>query len=179
MSSQTDFPSFSWLNYIPLFIIHSSIDIVSNAAMKIRMQISLGNPDFNFSGPYGSFIFNFLRNLHTVFHRCPCHWKFLSLMSESSGCSPYSLSSEGVSFSPAILMDMQWYITVNLAANAGDARHMGWIPGSGRSPGVENSNLLQYSCLENSIQRSLVSYRPWGWKESDTTECPHTHTQNN
>ena len=31
-------------------------------------------------------------------------------------------------------------------ANAGDE---GSIPGSGRSPGGENSNPLQYSCLEN------------------------------
>ena len=39
----------------------------------------------------------------------------------------------------------------NLPANAGDARNMGSIPGSGRSPGVGNGNPLQYSCLENSI----------------------------
>ena len=34
----------------------------------------------------------------------------------------------------------------NLPDNAGD---MGSIPGSGRSPGEENGNLLQYSCLKN------------------------------
>ena len=34
------------------------------------------------------------------------------------------------------------------AASAGDTRHTGLIPGSGRSPGVENGNPLQYSCLE-------------------------------
>ena len=32
------------------------------------------------------------------------------------------------------------------ASNAGD---LGLIPGSGRSPGEENGNPLQYSCLEN------------------------------
>ena len=36
------------------------------------------------------------------------------------------------------------------ACNAGDA---GSIPGSGRSPGVGNSNPFQYSCLENSTYR--------------------------
>ena len=41
----------------------------------------------------------------------------------------------------------------NLPANAGNARDMGLIPKSGRSPGVGNGNLLQYSCLENSIDR--------------------------
>ena len=38
-------------------------------------------------------------------------------------------------------------------ANAGDARDMGSIPGLGRSPGVENGKPLQYSCLENSMDR--------------------------
>ena len=38
----------------------------------------------------------------------------------------------------------------NLPANAGD---MGLIPGSGRSPGEVNGNPLQYSCLENSMDR--------------------------
>ena len=38
----------------------------------------------------------------------------------------------------------------NPPANAGD---VGSIPGSGRSLGVGNNNLLQYSCLENSIDR--------------------------
>ena len=37
----------------------------------------------------------------------------------------------------------------NLPADAGDAKDMGSVPGSGISPGVENGNLLQYSCLEN------------------------------
>ena len=37
----------------------------------------------------------------------------------------------------------------NLPASVGDARDLGSIPGSGRSPGGGNGNLLQYSCLEN------------------------------
>ena len=41
----------------------------------------------------------------------------------------------------------------NLPANAGDARDAGSIPGSGRSPGVGNGNPLQYSCVENSMDR--------------------------
>ena len=36
------------------------------------------------------------------------------------------------------------------AFNAGDPVS---IPGSGRSPGEENGNPLQYSCLENSLDR--------------------------
>ena len=38
----------------------------------------------------------------------------------------------------------------NLPANAGD---VGLIPGSGRSPGEGNGNPLQYSCLENPMDR--------------------------
>ena len=38
----------------------------------------------------------------------------------------------------------------NPPANAGD---VGSIPGLGRSPGEENGNALQYSCLENSMDR--------------------------
>ena len=41
----------------------------------------------------------------------------------------------------------------NLPPNAGDARDMGSVPGSGRYSGVENGNLLQYSCPENPMNR--------------------------
>ena len=41
----------------------------------------------------------------------------------------------------------------NLPVNAGDSRDAGLIPGSGRSPGEGNGNLLQYSCLENPLDR--------------------------
>ena len=44
-------------------------------------------------------------------------------------------------------------VVKNLPANAGDARHVGLIPGSGRSSGVGNGNPLQYSCLEDSVDR--------------------------
>ena len=37
----------------------------------------------------------------------------------------------------------------NPPANSGDARDMGSIPGSGRSPGEGNGNSVQYSPLEN------------------------------
>ena len=54
------------------------------------------------------------------------------------------------------------------ACNAGD---LGSIPGSGRSPGEVNGNSLQYSCLENSVNRGAwVGYSPWGHKKSNTTE---------
>ena len=44
-------------------------------------------------------------------------------------------------------------VVKNLPANAGDARDVTLIPGSGRSPGVGNGNPLQYSCLGNCMDR--------------------------
>ena len=55
-------------------------------------------------------------------------------------------------------------------ANAGDIGDAGSIPESGRSPGGEHGNPLQYSCLENPMNYSLEGYSPQGHKESDTTE---------
>ena len=45
------------------------------------------------------------------------------------------------------------------------------IPRLGRFAGEGNGNPLQYSCLENAMDKgSLVGYRPWGPKELDKTE---------
>ena len=41
----------------------------------------------------------------------------------------------------------------NLLANAEDVRGAGLTPGSGRSPGKEHGYPLQYSCLENPMDR--------------------------
>ena len=52
-----------------------------------------------------------------------------------------------------------------LPDNAGGAGDPSSIHGSGRSPGVENGNLFQYSCLENYVLQLL-----------DMTESLNTHT---
>ena len=44
-------------------------------------------------------------------------------------------------------------VVKNSPANAGDIRDVGSIPGSGRPPGGGNGNLLQYSSLENPMDR--------------------------
>ena len=56
------------------------------------------------------------------------------------------------------------------ASNVGD---LGSIPGLGRFPGEGNGNPLQYSCLENLMDREACS--PQGRKELDTTERLHFH----
>ena len=44
-------------------------------------------------------------------------------------------------------------VVKNLPTNAGDVRDVGSVPGLGRSPGEGNGNPLQYSCLENPMDR--------------------------
>ena len=44
-------------------------------------------------------------------------------------------------------------VVKNTPANAGDVRDVGLISGLGRSPGGEHGNPLQYSCLENPMDR--------------------------
>ena len=44
-------------------------------------------------------------------------------------------------------------VVKNLPANAGDVRDEGLTPGLGRSPGGGHGNPLQYSCVENSMDR--------------------------
>ena len=65
----------------------------------------------------------------------------------------------------------------NLTANSGDARDADSVPGSGRSPGGGNGNPLQYSCLENSMDRGAwqaighshaQSLQSVGWQKSWT-----------
>ena len=64
----------------------------------------------------------------------------------------------------------------NLPANAEDA---GSIPGSERSPGVGNGNPLQYSCLENPMDRGAWRATVHGatkrhdWTERLTLPLPH------
>ena len=56
-------------------------------------------------------------------------------------------------------------VVKNLSANAGDVGDAGLIPGSGRCPGEENSDPLQYSSLENPMDRG--SWQATGGSKSD------------
>ena len=48
----------------------------------------------------------------------------------------------------------------NMSANAGDIGDEGSIPGLGRFPRGGHGNPLQYSCLENRMDRGLAGYSP-------------------
>ena len=59
----------------------------------------------------------------------------------------------------------------NLSTKAGDKGEAGSIPGSGRSPGEGNGNPLQYSCLENPLDRGA-----W-WAKVHRVLQSHTMTE--
>ena len=81
---------------------------------------------------------------------------------------------QGVAKSWTWLSDFQFYFQVvlivkNPPANAGDTDS---IPGSERFPSGRHGNPLQFSSLENPMDRGAwqATYSPWGHKASDTTE---------
>ena len=70
-----------------------------------------------------------------------------------------------------------WLISKESICSAGDAGDADSIPVSGRSSGGRNGNPLQYSCLENPVDRRLQSYSSWGCKELYMTEETHSCMQ--
>ena len=68
-------------------------------------------------------------------------------------------------------------VVKSLSASAGDIRDAGLIPGSGRSPGGGNGNPLQYSCLENLMDRGAWQATVHGVTKSQTqlNDLGHTH----
>ena len=59
----------------------------------------------------------------------------------------------------------------NLPVNVEQIRDGGLIPGLGRSPGGGHGDPLQYSCLENLIDRGALWATVHGFAELDTTEA--------
>ena len=51
-------------------------------------------------------------------------------------------------------------VVKNLSTNAGDARDASSVPGSERSSGIGNGNPLQYSYLEDSMDKGMAGYSP-------------------
>ena len=67
-------------------------------------------------------------------------------------------------------------VVKNPPAIAGDAGDVGLVPGLGRSPWVGNGNPLQFSCLENPMDRGTWQATVHGVTESWTQLNTHTHT---
>ena len=67
-------------------------------------------------------------------------------------------------------------VVKNPPANSRNARDMGLIPGLGRSSGIGNGNPLQYSCLENSLDREAWWATVHGVTKNWTQLSIHTYT---
>ena len=69
-------------------------------------------------------------------------------------------------------------VVENLPANAGDIKDAGLIPGSGRSPGGGRGSPLQYSCLENPMDREAwwatvhAVTKSWTWLKWFSMQAP-------
>ena len=61
-------------------------------------------------------------------------------------------------------------VAKNQSANTRDTGDTGSVSGMGRSPGGGNGTPLQYSCLENPVDRGAWQATVYGDTESDTTE---------
>ena len=59
-------------------------------------------------------------------------------------------------------------VVKNLIAHSGDIRDLGSIPGLGKSPGGGHGNPLQYSCLENPMDRGVWQAAVYGVAKSWT-----------
>ena len=59
-------------------------------------------------------------------------------------------------------------VVKNIPASVGDTGDKGSVPGSGRSPGGRHGCPLQYSCLENPMDRGAWEATVHGVAESDT-----------
>ena len=76
-------------------------------------------------------------------------------------CSPFfpaSLSSFPLARYPEVTLSDVVLVVKNPPANAEDTRDSGSVPGLGRSPGEGHGNPLQYSCLENPMDRGAWVY---------------------
>ena len=82
-------------------------------------------------------------------------------------------------FNTSILLDWASQVALvvkNPSATAGDARGTGVVPGLGRPRGEGNGTPLQYSCLENPMDKGTWWAIVRGATESDTIDHAHTHT---
>ena len=79
------------------------------------------------------------------------------VLSDQSSAKEYDLNS--------LISDTSGAVVKNPPANVGDARDVGSIPELRRSPEEGNCNPLQYSCLENAMDREAwrPGYSPWGY----------------
>ena len=90
-----------------------------------------------------------------------CQWKLRMLTAQFVCSSDFKTGLEirqGAS--------QEAIVVKNLPDNAGDIKDAGSVPGLGRSPGGGNDNPLQYSCLENPMDRGAWRATVYGVTKS-------------
>ena len=96
-----------------------------------------------------------------LYSRCMCYGSvFCQVISGLSGAS--------FKFLPASLLTLYFPGSSDGKESACNAKDLGSIPGSGRSPGEGNGNQLQYSCLENPMDREVWQTTVHGIAKSRT-----------
>ena len=118
------------------------------------------NPSHSYHSFATSSLHNFTRYL--LLRAPPSTWKFLQISFRLSLSSVRSSQVAQVVKKPPI--------------NTGDKKDEGWIPGLGRSPGGGHGNPLQYSCLENPMERETWRLQSMGSQRvqhdwSGLTQC--------
>ena len=117
-------------------------------------------------------------SVHGIFQAKMLEWIVIFFSRRSSwprDLTPVSCITGG--FFTIFAVELHGTVVKKPAISVGDIRDISLTPGSGRSPGGGNGNLLQYFCLGNpmDIGACLVGYRRCGLKESGRTKHKHAH----
>ena len=113
---------------------------------------------------------------------CQCHRKVFALLRVKESLVKSKVAKCITSAAPFTFTNLynQGFpgsaVVKNTPANAGDIRNAGFTPGLRRSPGGEHGNPLQYSCLENSMDRGVWWATVHGIAKSWTRLSTHTYT---
>ena len=122
----------------------------------------------------------------TTASQWPLHWisfsKLASGQNRDRGVTQ-SGTSGPLSFLPWFSFTYAWVwasqvvlVVKNPPTDRGDARDAGLIPGLGRSPGGGHGSPLQYSCLENPMNRGAWQTTVYRVAKSNWSNLAHAHT---
>ena len=98
--------------------------------------------------------FTFIFHFHTLEKEMATHSSVLAWRIPGTG-KPGGLPSMGSHKVKHDWSDLAAAAAADRKESASNAKDLGSIPGSGRSPGERNGYPLQHSCLENSINRRI------------------------
>ena len=151
----------------------SGAAVASNGKVRFHSQVTLGlitrgmNGTEASGGPPGNQIWILSCSKPVVFLQCRQICPFLSL----------GTIFKNSFWQKVFWLEIDWEWLKNPSANAGDKRDTGSIPGLGRSPRGGYGNPLQYSCLENPMDRGAWRAtvrgvtKSWTWLKGLSTQA--------